>query len=52
MDVCDFMYLEKAYDCVDIKILWQVLIMHDVDEKLHKGIKRFYLGNRISVIVT
>ena len=39
------MDLEKAYDTVNTKSLWQVLRMYDVGGKLLSGIKSMYVDN-------
>ena len=38
-----FMDLEKAYDMVNKKTLWQVLRTYDVGGKVLNGIKRMYV---------
>ena len=40
-----FVDLEKAYDRVSRKALWQVLRMYDMDSKLLNGIKSIYLNS-------
>ena len=40
-----FMDLEKAYDRINRKSLWQVLRMYDVGDKLLNGIKSMYVSN-------
>ena len=40
-----FMDLQKAYDRVNRKALWQVLRMYDVGSKLLRGIKRIYVNS-------
>ncbi len=39
-----FMNLEKAYDGVDRKALWNVLRIYGVSGQLLKGIQAFYRG--------
>ena len=41
----DFMDLEKTYDKVNRKALWQVLRMYDVGSKLLSGIKSIYVDS-------
>ena len=45
-----FFYLEKAYDRVNIEILWQVL-RNDVGSKLLNGIKSLYVSSLACVRV-
>ena len=40
-----FMYLEKAYDRVNRKVLWKVLRMYDVGGKLFNGIRSVYVNS-------
>ena len=40
-----FMDLEKSYDRVNRKALWQVLRMYDVGSKLLYGIKSVYVNS-------
>ena len=40
-----FIDLEKVYDRVNRKGLWQVLRMHDVGGKLLSGIKSIYVDS-------
>ena len=40
-----FMGLEKAYDKVNMNVIWQVLRMYDVDGKLLNGIKIMYVNS-------
>ena len=47
-----FMDLEKAYDRVDRKALWEVLRMYGVGSKLLAGVKSFYDGSRACVRVS
>ena len=46
-----FIDLEKAYDRVNRKNLWQVLRMYDVDGKLLSGNKSMYVDNLACVRV-
>ena len=46
-----FMHLEKEYDMVNKKALWQVLRMHDVGIKLLYGIKSMYVNSQACVRV-
>ncbi len=46
-----FMYLEKAYDRVDRKGLWDTLRVYGVGGKLLEGIKSFYENASASVQV-
>ena len=46
-----FMDLEKAYDRVNRKVIWQVLRMYDVGGKLLNGVKRMYVNNLVCVRV-
>ena len=46
-----FIDLEKAYDRVNRKALWQVLRMYDVRGKLLNGIKSMYVDNSTCVRV-
>ena len=45
------MDLEKAYDRVNMRGLWQVLRMHDVGGKLPHGIKSMYVNSLACVRV-
>ena len=49
-----FMNLEKAYDRVNRKALWQVLRMYDMGDELLNGIKSMYVISlacvRVSVL--
>ena len=40
-----FIDLEKAYDRVNRKALWQVLRMYDVEDKPLSGIKSMYVDS-------
>ena len=46
-----FMELEKAYDRVNRKALWQLLRMYDLSGKLLNGIKSMYVDNLACVRV-
>ena len=46
-----FIDLEKAYDRVNKKALWQVLRMYDVGGKLLSGMKNMYVDSLASVRV-
>ena len=43
-----FIYLEKAYDKVNIEALWQELRMYDVEGKCLSGIKRMLIIQLVS----
>ena len=45
------MDVEKAYDRVNRKTLWEVLRMYHVGGKLLNGIKRMYIDNLACLIV-
>ena len=45
-----FMDLEKAYDSVDRKGLWQVLSIYGISGRLLRGIKSLIEGDRKSVV--
>ena len=44
-----FMDLEKAYDRVNWKELWQVMRIYDVGSKLLNGIESVYVNNLVCV---
>jgi hypothetical protein len=44
-----FMDLEKAYNRVDRKTLWEVMKVYGVGGKLMEGVKSFYVGSRACV---
>ena len=46
-----FIDLEKAYDSVNMEVLWQVLRMYDVGDKLLNGIKSMYVNSLACVRV-
>ena len=46
-----FIDFKKRYDRVNMKTLWQVLRMYDVDDKLLNGIKSIYVNNLACVRV-
>ena len=48
---CAFMDSQKVYNMIDFHVMWQMLRVYGVGEKLFEEVLSFYVDSRESVLV-